>query len=132
MDHPGFFQNKGPFSIAEIAELIDARIVARTTKTDADLTDIKTLDLAGEQHISFFENKKYIENYLINHKKSLPIGEFAIGTNTLAYVISKKHNIMHVLPMLIAEKTAPHIALGDPCFYCEEDKKWQLDTMVRF
>jgi len=47
------------------------------------------------------EGKKYIhENLLLPHK-SLPIGEFAIGTNTTAYQIAKKYDIMALLPCLL-------------------------------
>jgi len=67
------------------------------------------------------ENKKYIEENLIFPHKTLPIGEFAIGTNTLAYVMAKKYDIMSILPVLIIEKTGPHIAIGDTCFSRKED-----------
>ena len=67
------------------------------------------------------ENHKYIEeNVLFNHK-TLPMGEFAIGTNTTAYAMGLKYNISHLLPILIAEKTGPHFAIGDTCFSHEED-----------
>ncbi len=67
------------------------------------------------------EGKKYIhENLLLPHK-TLPIGEFAIGTNTTAYQIAKKHDIMALLPILIIEKMGPHFAIGDTCFSHEED-----------
>ncbi|MFW9997139.1 MAG: aminopeptidase, partial [Candidatus Odinarchaeota archaeon] len=69
------------------------------------------------------ENSKYIEENLLFPHKTLPMGEFAIGTNTLAYSVSKKYNISNVLTVLILEKTAPHIALGDTCFMHREDLK---------
>ncbi|MBK5112315.1 MAG: aminopeptidase [Candidatus Heimdallarchaeota archaeon] len=69
------------------------------------------------------ENKKYIEQNLLFPHKTLPIGEFAIGTNTLAYVVSREYNILPVLPVLISEKTAPHFAIGDTCFQMREDVK---------
>lgn len=34
--------------------------------------------------------------------------EFAIGTNTTAYMMGLKYNISGLLPILIAEKTGPH------------------------
>lgn len=68
------------------------------------------------------DNKKYIEENLLFPHKTLPLGEFAIGTNTLAYVIAKKHNIMNILPVLIIEKMGPHFAIGDTCFLLSEDK----------
>lgn len=67
------------------------------------------------------ENKKYIEQNLLFPHKTLPMGEFAIGTNTLAYVMSRKYDIMDVLPVLIMEKTGPHFAIGDTCFSQSED-----------
>ena len=67
------------------------------------------------------ENAKYIAQNLLNNHPSLPMGEFAIGTNTTAYRMGEKYNISHLLPILIAEKTGPHFAVGDTCFSHEED-----------
>ena len=67
------------------------------------------------------ENQKYIfENLLFNHK-TLPIGEFAIGTNTTAYVMARQYGIEAKMPILIAEKTGPHFAVGDTCYSWAED-----------
>ncbi len=67
------------------------------------------------------QGKKYVhENLLLPHD-SLPIGEFAIGTNTLAYQIARKYDIQALLPILIIEKMGPHFAIGDTCFSHEED-----------
>ncbi|MCK9557315.1 MAG: aminopeptidase [Candidatus Cloacimonetes bacterium] len=67
------------------------------------------------------EARKYVyENLLLPHK-TLPIGEFAIGTNTAAYQMAKKYDIMALLPILIIEKMGPHFAIGDTCFSHEED-----------
>ncbi|MGN0382630.1 MAG: aminopeptidase [Eubacterium sp.] len=69
------------------------------------------------------DNKNYIkENILYNHD-TLPIGEFAIGTNTTAYVIANKYKIVYKLPILIVEKMGPHFAVGDTCYSWEEDVK---------
>lgn len=69
------------------------------------------------------EGKKYIsDNILFNHK-TLPIGEFAIGTNTTAYVVAKKYEIEDKMPILIAEKMGPHFAVGDTCYSWSEDIK---------
>ena len=58
MDHPGFFENTGPFSVSEIAKLIDAELIGADTSIDT-IKDIKSLDLAITGHLTFFENKKY-------------------------------------------------------------------------
>ena len=49
------------------------------------------------------------------------MGEFAIGTNTTAYRMAKDYNIADKLPILIAEKTGPHFAVGDTCYSHAED-----------
>ncbi len=69
------------------------------------------------------ENKKYIEQNLLFGHETLPMGEFAIGTNTTAYAMGHRFGISHLLPILIAEKTGPHFAFGDTCFSHEEDLK---------
>ena len=60
------------------------------------------------------------ENILFNHE-TLPLGEFAIGTNTTAYVAGRKYGIEEKYPILIAEKTGPHFAVGDTCYSYSED-----------
>ena len=70
------------------------------------------------------ENKKYIEVNILFHHPTLPIGEFAIGTNTTAYVMAQKYQIADKLPILIAEKMGPHFAMGDTCY------SWAEDTAV--
>ncbi|MDP2173943.1 MAG: aminopeptidase, partial [Candidatus Cloacimonadaceae bacterium] len=67
------------------------------------------------------KNKSYIEENLLHPHKTLPIGEFAIGTNTLAYAMAKKYDIMRLLPILIIEKMGPHFAIGDTCYSHEEE-----------
>ncbi len=66
-------------------------------------------------------NKKYVSDNILYGHKTLPIGEFAIGTNTTAYVVARKYGIADKLPILIAEKTGPHFAVGDTCYSYEED-----------
>ena len=61
-------------------------------------------------------------NVLYKHP-TLPLGEFAIGTNTTAYVTAKKYGIEDKMPILIAEKMGPHFAVGDTCYsWCEDIK----------
>ncbi|MBR1893196.1 MAG: aminopeptidase [Lachnospiraceae bacterium] len=67
------------------------------------------------------ENKKYIKDNILHHHDSLPLGEFAIGTNTTAYAMAKRYDIFSRLEILIAEKTGPHFALGDTCYDRAED-----------
>lgn len=69
------------------------------------------------------KNKVFIkENLMFNHE-TLPIGEFAIGTNTTAYVMAHKYDILYKLPILIVEKMGPHFAVGDTCYSYSEDSR---------
>ncbi len=68
-------------------------------------------------------NKKYVKENVLYHRETLPMGEFAIGTNTTAYVIARKWGIENKLPILIAEKMGPHFAVGDTCYSHAEDIK---------
>ena len=67
------------------------------------------------------ENRAYIRANVLFHHDTLPIGEFAIGTNTTAYAMAEKYHIGAKLPILIAEKMGPHFAMGDTCYSWEED-----------
>ncbi len=69
------------------------------------------------------DNKKYIKDNILFRHDTLPMGEFAIGTNTTAYVAAAKYGIGHKLPILIAEKMGPHFAVGDTCYSHQEDVK---------
>ena len=67
------------------------------------------------------ENKAFIKENILFRHKTLPLGEFAIGTNTTAYVAAKKLGVESKMPILIAEKMGPHFAVGDTCYSHEED-----------
>ncbi len=69
------------------------------------------------------ENKQYIKENLLKHHDSLPLGEFAVGTNTTAYAAVQKYGLADRMPILIAEKMGPHFAVGDTCYSREEDVK---------
>ena len=67
------------------------------------------------------ENRRYIYDNVLKNHETLPLGEFAIGTNTTAYVAARKYGIEDKMPILIAEKTGPHFAVGDTCYSWSED-----------
>lgn len=69
------------------------------------------------------DNKKFIKENILNNHETIPIGEFAIGTNTTAYMMGQKYKIQDKLPILIAEKTGPHFAMGDTCYSMSEENK---------
>lgn len=88
------------------------------TLKDGMVADYTCDNFADEEKSREF----FKENVLYNHE-TLPIGEFAIGTNTTAYVMANKYDIVYKLPILIVEKMGPHFALGDTCYSRAEDIK---------
>lgn len=70
------------------------------------------------------DNQAYIRENILNNHDTLPLGEFAIGTNTTAYRMAQEYDIFDKLPVLIAEKMGPHFAVGDTCY------SWSEDTAV--
>ncbi len=67
------------------------------------------------------DNIKFVKDNLLGGRETLPIGEFAIGTNTTAYVLANKYNLVYKLPILIVEKMGPHFAVGDTCYSWSEE-----------
>ncbi len=64
---------------------------------------------------------KFVRDNILFDHDSLPMGEFAIGTNTVAYTMARRYGIEKYMPILIAEKTGPHFAVGDTCYSRSED-----------
>lgn len=90
--------------------------------------DGKTTEYNCANYAQEAENKKFIHENLLKNHDWLPLGEFAIGTNTIAYTMGRKYGITEVLPILIAEKTGPHFAIGDTCYsHSEEHKVYNPD-----
>ena len=65
--------------------------------------------------------RRLVIQEIMNQHESLPLGEFAIGTNTTAYAMAEKYQIIDRLPILIVEKMGPHFAVGDTCYSWSED-----------
>lgn len=59
MEHPGFFEKAGPFTLAQIAERTDAEI-SDPAQATLQILDVRPLDLAGPGDISFLDNPKYL------------------------------------------------------------------------
>lgn len=88
------------------------------TFKDGMITDYSCKNFDDEE-----ENKKYIRENILHNHETLPMGEFAIGTNTTAYRMARDYGIEARMPILIGEKTGPHFAVGDTCYSHEEDVK---------
>lgn len=86
-----------------------------------EFKDGKIMDYTCANFEDEEQNRAFVkENLLYNHE-TLPMGEFAIGTNTTAYRMARQFGIENLLPILIAEKTGPHFAVGDTCYKFSEE-----------
>ncbi len=81
----------------------------------------KIIDYTCDNFETEAENQSYIKENVLFNRDTLPIGEFAIGTNTTAYVMANAYDIVYKLPILIVEKMGPHFAVGDTCYSHSED-----------
>ena len=63
MADPRFFKNKGPFTLGQLAEKTGATL-SNTDAADQEVTDVATLDQACDARVSFFDNKKYLDQFL--------------------------------------------------------------------
>lgn len=90
----------------------------KITFQDGKITDYTCSNFEDEA-----ECKKYIKGNVLHNHDTLPLGEFAIGTNTTAYVVARKYQIEDKMPILIAEKMGPHFAVGDTCYSWSEENK---------
>ena len=88
---------------------------------EMDFSDGRIVNYTCKNFENEEENRKYIHENVLKHHDTLPMGEFAIGTNTTAYCMARKYDIAAKLPILIAEKTGPHFAVGDTCYSHAED-----------
>ena len=95
---------------------------------EMDFSDGRIVNYTCKNFENEEENRKYIHENVLKHHDTLPMGEFAIGTNTTAYCMARKYDIAAKLPILIAEKTGPHFAVGDTCYsHAEDNAVFNLD-----
>ena len=78
-------------------------------------------DYSCENFESQEESRKLVKQVILKNHDSVPMGEFAIGTNTTAYGMAQRFQILDKLPILIVEKMGPHFAVGDTCYSWAED-----------
>ena len=59
MEHPGFFDRAGPFTVAAVAAKIGAKLAA-SADPEQLVEDIRPLSDAGPRQLSFIDNRKYL------------------------------------------------------------------------
>jgi UDP-3-O-[3-hydroxymyristoyl] glucosamine N-acyltransferase len=66
MADPRFFVKAGPYTLAELARRCGATLAAGADP-NAVVADVAALDKAGASDISFLDNKKYVEAFIVSH-----------------------------------------------------------------
>jgi UDP-3-O-[3-hydroxymyristoyl] glucosamine N-acyltransferase len=59
MEHPGFFDRAGPFTLEALARAAEATL-APGVDGQREVSDIRPLGEAGPEHLTFLDNKKYL------------------------------------------------------------------------
>ena len=86
-----------------------------------EFVDGKISDYFCENFEDTDQGRALMKQVIFRNHDSLPMGEFAVGTNTVAYAMAQKFGIIDKLPILIVEKMGPHFAVGDTCYSWSED-----------
>lgn len=114
---------KGTDGVLQVSEVFLEGLKFRNlsvTFRDGCVSEYSCDNFAGEDDAAA-KGRAYIEENILFHHETLPMGECAIGTNTTAYAAGIRYGMTERLPILIAEKTGPHFAVGDTCYDNEED-----------
>ena len=59
MEHPGFFHNAGPFTLARVAEAVGAEVAAGADGAKL-VVAVRPLGEASPQDLTFVDNRKYL------------------------------------------------------------------------
>ena len=89
-----FFKNKGPFNIEKLLKL--SSIVVKDKLESKRINDVKDLNSATKNDITFFHSKKY--EYLASNTKA----SFCVTTSNLTKILPKTCNKIFVDNVLIA------------------------------
>jgi UDP-3-O-[3-hydroxymyristoyl] glucosamine N-acyltransferase len=63
MADPRFYAAAGPFSLQELAEVAEARIGGSDPGKHTRFSDVRPLDTAGSEHVSFLDNTRYLGSF---------------------------------------------------------------------
>lgn len=119
--------NVGSVYIGEIQfknlkmEFVDGRVTKVSCDNFLEMQENGKECVADGERKAAEAGRKLVIQEIMNNHESLPLGEFAIGTNTTAYAMAERFGILNRLPILIVEKMGPHFAVGDTCYSWSED-----------
>ncbi len=107
MADPRFFQRSKSFTLGELAELTSC-ILSDPEYADNYVEDVAPLGLAGKKHLSFLDNKKYVEQFSTTQAGA------CICHEAMSEFAPKN------LPLLISKNPYKSYALAAQAFYPSE------------
>lgn len=86
MQHPGFFNRAGPFTLGQLAERVGVEI-SKADDRERAIADVKTLQEAGPADLSFADSRKY-ETRLANSQAGACLVADAVAASTPPWTIA--------------------------------------------
>jgi UDP-3-O-[3-hydroxymyristoyl] glucosamine N-acyltransferase len=115
MEHPGFFERAGPFSLAEIAKATQAELGAGADPA-TPIEDVRTLADASSRHLSFLDNRKYLGRLQETHAAAclvLPAFAPRVPEATAALLTAEPYRgFALALRLFYPNALAPNVARG--------------------
>jgi UDP-3-O-[3-hydroxymyristoyl] glucosamine N-acyltransferase len=129
MEHPGFFNRAGPFSLAEVALAAQAELAAGAPAS-RQVFDVRALADAGPDHVSFLDNRKYLPQLEATRAGAClvaPAHAARVPASTAALIMKAPYRgFARVLQLFYPEAMQPKVAaagtgaLVDPSARLEE------------
>jgi len=114
MEHPGFFERAGPFSLRAIGEAAEASATGHAGD-GIQIADVRPLDAAGKGDISFLDNPKYLPLFATTGAGACLVAEKFAGhtpAGTVCLITPEPYrSFAKVLALFYPEAAAPKAAL---------------------
>ena len=113
MEHPGFFDRAGPFSLGDIAKATGSEL-RRSVDASLMIEDVRPLADAGPKHVSFLDNRKYMPQLEATSAGAcliLPVLEGRVPGKTLPLLTKQPyHGFARALALFYPSAMRPQVA----------------------
>jgi UDP-3-O-[3-hydroxymyristoyl] glucosamine N-acyltransferase len=114
MEHPGFFDRAGPFTLGAVAEAANAK-VASGADLDLAIKDMRPLDSAAQGDLSFLDNPKYLPLFAATRASACLVAPKFAGqgpAGTICLVTPEPyHAFARALALFYPDALKPKVAL---------------------
>ena len=117
MQHPGFFERAGPFTLERIAAICNVTLAPGAAAT-LTVTDVRPLSEAGAGHLAFFDNRKYLPQLAVTTASAClvdPAFADRVPTGTVPLISKATYRSFALaLQAFYPEASRPKAALSQP------------------